>query len=366
MKNVYYIIINIFFWAAMTSCVIPHISLGTDLTSDYNGRTGVRAYATLMLNTGTLIATSATLMVVNVYSNIFMDTNKAWLFMGLTYAVLIILAYQVSCFTLRGKEPPNPNLTGAAKQSKIHVGRILSEYRRAFRNTSLRVLLIVTFITNFVVGVASSLTVFVFTYLYGYSEAQSSAMFLYQGVLCVALVAVITFVSVRIGKKKTLLCGQLVYSLGYLIMLFFPATGATLVACLSLAALGNVAYWTIIYSMTYDATLIEEFRSGENPTGLYVSMIGLLMKIGTSVGMFIVGIGLDLVGFDSNAVQQTAEALSGLKMLYSILPGAMLLIGALVASRYRLTEEKYHALLAAKECKERGDAYDEAGISGLL
>ena len=366
LKTAYYIIINIIFWASMTSCVIPHISLGTDLTDDYHGRTGVRAYATLMLNTGTLIATSITLMIVKFYSAIFMDTDTAWLFMGITYGVLVLLVYQTSCWALRGKEPPNPNIAKPNDSSKIHPAMIICGYIKTLTNKPMMSLLTITFVTNFVVGVASSLVIFIFTYLYGYDEAQSSFMFFYQGVLYVIFVAIVTYMSKRIGKKTTMLLGQGCYSLSYLIMFLLPATVPVLFANITIAAFGNVIYWTLIYSMTYDATLIEQFKSGDNPTGVYVSMIGFIMKAGTSIGMFVVGLGLDMIGFSPDAAQQAESTLNGLKTMYSIIPTVALLIGTIAAVKYGLTKEKYDKLLSAYERKQSSEPYSIDEISDLL
>lgn len=387
LKTAYYVLINILFWASITSCVIPHISLGTDLTDDYNGRTNLRGFATLFLNTGTLIATSATLMIVKFYSSLFLDTNRAWLFMGLTYGVIILLAYQISCFRLRGKEPANPNLraetnvslsdanalcsaapassqtsassgsqaerssaqvTGSAASKKSPLLSLLENYQTALRNRPLVCLLVITFVTNLVVGLASSLLVYIFTYLYGYDEVASSSMFLFQGILYVALVAVVTVLSNRLGKKWTMLLGQLCYGAAYFAMFLFPATLPTLLFTISAGAFGNVIYWTLIYSMAYDTTVIEEVRSGETPTGLYVSLIGLVMKIGTSVGMFISGVGLDLIGFDPAAAVQSQPVLSGLKDLFSLIPAVLFLAGAAAAAFYPLTKKAYEALSAKR------------------
>ena len=52
-KTVYYIVINMIYWLAMTSFVIPHTALGSELTNDFNDRTKIRSVAVIFLNTGT-------------------------------------------------------------------------------------------------------------------------------------------------------------------------------------------------------------------------------------------------------------------------------------------------------------------------
>ena len=59
LKTVYFILANGFYWIALTSCVIPHISLGSELTDDFNERTKLRSCAVTLMGIGTLIVTNA-------------------------------------------------------------------------------------------------------------------------------------------------------------------------------------------------------------------------------------------------------------------------------------------------------------------
>ena len=97
MKVVYFIVMNMFYWVTLTSCVIPHISLGSELTEDFDERTKLRTYAASLMGVGTLIATSGTLMVVDFYTELFNSVNAGWAGMGLTYGILIIAAYNICC-----------------------------------------------------------------------------------------------------------------------------------------------------------------------------------------------------------------------------------------------------------------------------
>lgn len=71
------------------------------------------------------------------------------------------------------------------------------------------------------------------------------------------------------------------YTACYLIMAVLPAGDFTayLTFCLRYR---NATYWTLIYSMSYDTALIEKFKSGNSPDGLYTSMIGFFMKAGSN------------------------------------------------------------------------------------
>lgn len=110
MKVVYFIVMNMFYWVTLTSCVIPHISLGSELTEDFDERTRLRTYAASLMGVGTLIATSGTLMVVDFYTKLFGSVNAGWAGMGLTYGILIIAAYNICCMAIKTESRKIPIL----------------------------------------------------------------------------------------------------------------------------------------------------------------------------------------------------------------------------------------------------------------
>ncbi|MBR2559124.1 MAG: MFS transporter, partial [Firmicutes bacterium] len=54
LKVVYYIAVNMLYWLALTTCVIPHISLGSELSEDFDERTRLRSFAVALMGIGTL------------------------------------------------------------------------------------------------------------------------------------------------------------------------------------------------------------------------------------------------------------------------------------------------------------------------
>ena len=67
-KAVYYILINAAYWTFLTSAVIPHIALGSELTDDFEERTTLRTCANFLMNIGMLIALSGSLMIVQFFA----------------------------------------------------------------------------------------------------------------------------------------------------------------------------------------------------------------------------------------------------------------------------------------------------------
>lgn len=362
----YYVFINVLYWVGITASVIPHISLGAELTKDFDSRTRLRTFATFMMNVGMLIATGATLLIVGKFTAAFGSEKRGWSALGILYGVIIFLAYFLTYTLLKGKEPSNPNLRECGTGRKVSVKDFLLSYKEAVENVCLRKLLILTFLVNFVVGVASSLNIYMYSYAYGFSDAKASAMYTINSLGLLAFTALAGVLAQKFGKKQIMIIGTVVYGLSYLIVQIFPLNTATALANALLVAFGSAVFWTLIYAMSYDTTIIPMIKTSEEKDGLYSSAIGFVMKLGTSVGMWIVGLGLKSVGFQAELAIQSEATISGLRLLFSVLPGAALLIGAVVIMRYELSKDTYNHLVEIYNKKRSGEAYDTTAYRKLL
>ena len=357
-KVAYYVLLNVLFWFSGTMCVIPHSSLGADLTDDYNGRNKLRTFAAFGLNVGMLIATGMTLMVVSFFQNRTDGTEKSgWACTAAVYGLVVLAAYMITFFSTKGKEKANPNV-GKSTGKKLSLVRIFKEYLESFKNSPFRKLLIATVIVNFVVGVASSLNVYMYTEAYGFTEATASLMYTINGLGLLAFTVLTGVVANKLGKKPTMVMGLVIYGISYLIVQVLPLTFTTAVLNALLVAWGSATYWTLLYSMCYDCGIVAMLKTGESKDGLYTSAIGFFMKFGTSIGMWLVGLGLSIIHYDPELAVQTASTLSGLRLLFTLPNGIILLIGAAVMLKYGMDQKAYDTLNDAYHRKVNHQPYD--------
>ena len=366
-KTVYYIVINMIYWLAMTSCVIPHTALGSELTNDFNDRTKLRSVAVIFLNTGTLIATSVPLLIVSYFSNVFGSDAKGWAATGMIFGVLVILAYNICYIATNGLEARNCNLDNAGKEAgNGWSGEFLRNALSAFKNGDLRRLLGITFFFNIAVTLGSGLLVYVMTYVYGYTEAKTSLFYLVSGVAVIVAVVPVGYMARKLGKKAIMAGGLLLWAVGFLVVGLLPKNDVLMFVFYPITYFGNAAYWTMIYAMSYDTSIAEQLKTGKRPDGLYTSLIGLFMKFGNALGTLILGIGLELVGFSSAVAVQSESVLAGIRYLFAFGPVIVLVIAAIPAVKYSMTRKKYELYCKALENKEAGLPYDEPGISNQL
>lgn len=106
---------------------------------------------------------------------------------------------------------------------------------------------------------------------------------------------------------------------------------------------------TILFSMFTDCVQFGEWKTGRNTAGLTVASSMFILKLGSGLGAAVPGYILALSGFAAN-VEQSADALDGLRIITSIAPGLLLLAAAACMTLYKLD----HALLRRIE-RELGE-----------
>ncbi len=111
----------------------------------------------------------------------------------------------------------------------------------------------------------------------------------------------------------------------------------------------------LLWSMIADTADFSEWKNRRRATGLFFSATTFAQKIGGGIAVGLAGWLLTLAQYDGEAIQQTAEAILSLKLLFSIIPGALYLLTALLLFAYKLddqTVEQIKVELLERRAKE--------------
>jgi GPH family glycoside/pentoside/hexuronide:cation symporter len=94
----------------------------------------------------------------------------------------------------------------------------------------------------------------------------------------------------------------------------------------------------LVWAMYTDTADYCEWKTGRRITGLTFSSLQFAQKLGLAVGAGLTGIILGWFGFVANEAQ-TPESLAGIRFLFSIMPAALAIAGAVAIFFYRINSE---------------------------
>jgi GPH family glycoside/pentoside/hexuronide:cation symporter len=163
-----------------------------------------------------------------------------------------------------------------------------------------------------------------------------------------------TFVKKRFGKKTVSIFLTLAsVVLGAAFYVLPPENFALLAVFNFVRSIMVGALPVFLFAMFTDVADFHEWKLGRRATGLVIAGIMFAIKMGVAAGGFLQLKLLDAFGYVPNVVQ-TSQALTGIKMLFSVIPAGFILICGFLLCFYPINEK----LLATIEVdlKERKKA----------
>jgi len=84
----------------------------------------------------------------------------------------------------------------------------------------------------------------------------------------------------------------------------------------------------LLWAMIADTADYSEWKNKRRATGLFFSATTFAQKLGGGIATGLAGWILTVANYDGNAFEQSDEALISLRLLFSIVPGALYLLTA--------------------------------------
>jgi glycoside/pentoside/hexuronide:cation symporter, GPH family len=320
--------------------MIPHYSLGAELSDNYHeksrvfaGRQAAWAAGAVMATMGLYVVIAASLDGPGAMRDV---VGRVALVASLTTFALIIYSVTVV------KEP-------AVHRPAKAVQLPTKALKDVWRNSHARLLLVVFFIESIGFGAVGALSLYITQYVVGRPEL-AVPVFLFYLVPAAALVQLWVKLSRRVGKKRVWIAAMLVSaaSLGVTVVLPFLSVGPAswlLVTAVFFAGAAAGCGNTMAPSILGDIVDVDEHHTGERKQGTYYAALLFAQKTGYGVMMLLTGFVLQWTGFMPN-VDQSIKVKLGIVFLFGFMPLVCYLVGALMFSRFGLDEEGHSTILA--------------------
>ncbi len=298
---------------AMTFYTVPYMSMGAELSSDYDERTLLAS----LRNVFQLLGMFAVLIGANM--TFFAATERypngqlnpeAYVLLGMAGAPLLVLGILVATI---GTHRRIPHLHVPAPGSHFAWNAVVRDVLTAFRIPAFTALVVAAIIFGITQGLVQALTLYTSTYFFELTTGQTSMLF------GVAVTGIVTGsllsqpVSTRIGEKRTTFAAGLawyaLFTSSVIILKLlgaFPADAKTLVAGLYItsafvSALGLGVAIPMIGAMVADITDEHERLHGQRQEGTYFAAASFAGKIVGGAGPVIAGYVISWSGITSGA-----------------------------------------------------------------
>lgn len=323
----------IVFRTCYTVVSIPYSALGarlTDVSADRTRLSGVRMYG------GMLGGLTVVYMARLIRSEI--ADPAAFMLIALISGILI-LVFLWACFASTS-EAAGHRTRGQPARS---LGQLLTtlQQNKAF---------LVLFLAMIGVTVANSFIFKTVLYLFEYDFKDRNAGNNALLIMTIAPLITIPFWSsfaLRFGKRLTWRVGCLITAIGCLV-LALDISKYLLVAYVTYAVLtlGLTAFAVLLWSMLPDVIDHGEYLTGVRNESVLIGIVSSSQKASIAGSAFCLGLLLEAIGYQADA-SQTAETLTGLRVIISWIPAAAIMLSALVMVWYPISKESHARAVAA-------------------
>ena len=328
------------FFSAQTMFIVPHMSLGAELTDDYHERTKIFAarHAGWIAGYISALGTMYLLIVAESESQAAVRTLSAdqSIYAALFGAVCLLVCVSI----LRER----PEFMDKAPEKPWEAAKDI------WKNSHARLLLIVIFIENLGGATVTIMTLYVAQYVMNAAHLAPLFILSYM-VFSFALTPIWTPLAKRVGKKRLWLASMLTTSFAFGGMIFLvPGMETELIILAGLAGAAGGCGGTINPSIKSDIIDVDEHQTGERKEGAYFAAWYFVSKSAYGVMLTITGFALSIAGFVPNEAQ-TATVIWTFKGLYAGMPFVAYIIGAILFTRFNFDENEHRKIIAELEAQ---------------
>ena len=342
--------------AMMTLYYVPHVSLGAELSEDFNERTEVVAYRYFFSYVGGILTYIIGFVVY------FPDTQfnvEAYAPFGLTLSLLMMASILIPALGTKRRIPHLPasriNRETVSILKVLH--KTLLEIRSALTNRSFRWLFAGVLIVFAMVGVDNALNLHMNTYFWELQGGGNLFFFAATPVGALIGTALASPLTRWFDKKPSVIIGTLCWALCQVIPVvlrllgWFPENGTdellySLIVIKFIQGLGVVQALVAFNSMVADVVDEHELITGLRQEGIFFSSVSFSNKMTSGIGTVAAGFALALIDWPTGAAVQTAadidpETIAWLGLIYGPIVSGFALVSAYCYSKYGLNRQRH-------------------------
>lgn len=335
---------------------IPHTTLGSELSTDYEERTRIASYRTL------LAWIAGTLLPFWAYIFVFQKTPESdgrlvagnYEFYAWASAIVATLAVVISCASTWKLIP---HLSVPLTRRKLDLLDPLRDVQEALRIPNFRWIFLGTLAIGASTGVTTILGTYTWTYFWEFSTKQAGLLTLSSLLPTVFAFLLVRPLGSRFEKKAltlwamVVIIGNLLWWYGGRLLGLLPENGSGVLFALAflhqfVVVVAVVIWQSVAPSMIADVADEHEVETGERKEGVFFAALAFAIKVPTGLGNALGGLLVGWVGLPVGAQPGTidADALFRLGLAAGPIVAASFGVPLYLFTRFHLTRERHAEL----------------------
>ena len=330
-------------YLSFTLVDLPYKAWGAELSTDYRERSQVTGWRESFGYLGLI----SSLVIPLVMAYVLELTGPRNALYGIAVAVVITLPILIAPALLAVKEPPPDRLD--RPPVTLWQGLAIVWANKSF----IRLVVCLVFFAT-AISMTASLSFFFVQHVMEEPFDRYAMFVLVYYLSSTAAIPIWLRISYRLGKHRTVVLGLIWLSIWSApIPLLGPGDFGIFFFLMIMkgSSIGSLIF--LPASMAADIVDIDTLESGEQRTGLYFSLWGMVTKGAGALGVLIATNVVVWFGFDPAIDANTPTAKLAVACLYSLIPAGIALIALPLLWRYPLTEERQKELRARIEAGAR-------------
>ena len=352
---VYFLVLSLIFTIGNTIFATPFVGLGYEMSSDYNERTRLMAFAQIMGQVAWMIVPWFWALVADpdLFANQAEGVRTISIVVG---AICIVLGILPGLFC---KGLDSENMENRAnfnlRNLWVNLKSLAKSFNEIFQNIPFLRLCGTTFLifNGFQIISGFAFYIIVFYMFDGDYELTGTWPAWYGTITAVAsaflVIPLITWMANKWGKRNAFIISTIISIVGYTLKWwgFNPENPLLIFMPIPLMAFGIGGLFTLMMSMTADVCDLDELNNGmPRKEGTFGAIYWLMVKLGQALAFIMAGFVLNWVGFEAGAAKQSSEAMTQLRLADIIIPASTAALAILVMWNYDLDEEKAREIKA--------------------
>ena len=305
---------------------LPYSSLAAVMTPDTYERAGLNTYRFICAFGGQLIVGGLALTLVKFFGR--GDKALGFQYTLVLFGLLSLVFFFITFKTCKERVQPSASLPSSLKE----------DLKDLFKNRPWIILAIVGIVSFVMFAMQNAAIAYYFKYYIGKEENVQ----LFNVVGTVALIVALPLskpLARKFGNRNVFIASSLISGACF-IALYLPGA-KDLITIYVLNILAKMAYAPavpLLWTMIADSADYSEWKSGRRATGLCFSAAVFAQKAGWGIGAAIAGWLLTVFNYIPDA-KQTETALTGIKLLISVIPGILYMSCAVFMIFYNIDSE---------------------------